>query len=90
MLLLDQGHVDAHVELGLLLRDHDAHEAASHLEQAAKLRPNDADIWKNLAGVQLHIGEAAAAEHSLQQALRLQPDDAQVRDLLQSVQQGTK
>lgn len=65
----------AHNNLGVVLSQAGkAQEAIGQFEQAARLKPDDAEAYINLADVFLHEGEVQKAIGKYEQALRLSPD----------------
>jgi len=62
---------------GLILWETGDHATAARLFLAAlALTPDNADLWRDLAGVSDHLCDIAACEYCLHRSLRLQPDDA--------------
>jgi protein O-GlcNAc transferase len=51
-----------------------------HLQEAARLLPGLPEVWHNLGGVQLELGEAEDAETAFRRALELQPGLAEAHN----------
>ncbi|MEQ8348878.1 MAG: tetratricopeptide repeat protein [Sneathiellaceae bacterium] len=77
---VDDGLVQAELLLAQISVDEDRPAAASaHLHRAAELRPDDADLWCNLAALQHLQGQVEQAGAALDRALALEPGNAAAR-----------
>lgn len=72
----------------LLIAEERWDEAAEHLQQAARLRPRDADVQWLLGRVYLAQGERDRAIHALTRALQLRPHHPHAAALLEEVRRG--
>jgi tetratricopeptide (TPR) repeat protein len=73
----------AHNNLGAMLGERGSlEEAASHLEQAIRLKPDHAGAWANLGVVRARQGRLDDALSRFQRGVELDPDDAGSRILL--------
>ncbi len=71
----DARHVDALHYLGLICHQSGRHlEAVRHIREAARLAPDAAFVYANLAEVLRATGDIGGAEQAVREALRLNPE----------------
>jgi tetratricopeptide (TPR) repeat protein len=82
-LLVTEGNYVAHVQVGRVLGDAGAIDAArAHFEAALAINPGFFEARYDLAGALYLGGDLAGAERECREALRLRPDDERARAFL--------